>query len=206
MDRANHWENVYATKAVDAVSWYREHLDRSLGMIDATGLAPDASIIDVGGGASTLVDDLLARGYLNITVLDISVQALEKTKERLGDSAAKVEFIAADVTEADLPQSSFDLWHDRAVFHFLTSPDDRRRYTKNLKRSLKPNGHLVIATFADDGPPKCSGLEVERYDLEKLVGTFGSGFELAEHWLEMHQTPFDTLQSFVYARFVRDGE
>lgn len=202
MDRENHWENVYTTKAVDAVSWFTPHLDSSLKMIDAAGLGPDAAIIDVGGGASTLVDDLLTLGYRYLTVLDISASALENSKQRLGETAY-VNFIAADITNVSLPEHSFDLWHDRAVFHFLTSPEDRRRYIDNLKRSLKPNGHVIIATFAEDGPLKCSGLDVERYDIEKLANTLGSDFELADHLRETHKTPFDTTQSFLYARFVR---
>ncbi|NOT48171.1 MAG: class I SAM-dependent methyltransferase, partial [Acidobacteria bacterium] len=179
--------------------------DRSLGMIEATGLGLDARIIDVGGGASTLVDDLWERGYKNLTVLDISAAALENSKRRLGE-AAQVDFIAVDITNASLPQNSFDLWHDRAVFHFLTSTEDRSRYIDNLKCSLKPGGSLIIATFAEDGPLKCSGLDVERYDLEKLVDTLGNEFALAEHARETHQTPFDTQQSFLYARFVFTGK
>lgn len=206
MDRKRHWEEVYETKAVNKVSWFREHLDRSLTLIEAAGLDLNARIIDVGGGASTLVDDLLARGYKNLSVLDISAAALESSKRRLGPLAGGAEFIAADITQTVLPERAFDLWHDRAVFHFLTSDEDRGRYVDNLKRSLKPTGHLVIATFADDGPLKCSGLDVERYDQEKLVGTLGSGFELAEHVRETHQTPFETTQSFLYARFVRKEE
>lgn len=206
MDRKRHWEEVYETKAVDKVSWFREHLDRSLTMIEAAGLDLDARMIDVGGGASTLVDDLLARGYKNLSVLDISAAALESSKQRLGPLAEGVEFIVADITQTVLPASAFDLWHDRAVFHFLTSDEDRGRYVDNLKRSLRPTGHLVISTFADDGPLKCSGLDVERYDIAKLVNVLGSGFELAEHIRETHQTPFETTQSFLYARFVRKEE
>lgn len=203
MDTKAHWENVYETNAVDAVSWYRQHLDRSLEIIDALGLNADARIIDVGGGASTFVDDLLARGYSNISVLDISQRALEKTKLRLGESALGIDFIAADITSVSLQPNSFDLWHDRAVFHFLTSDADRAAYLENLRLALKPNGHLIIAAFADDGPLKCSGLEVERYDIEKLVRVVGDGFELAENFRDLHRTPFDTTQSFLYARFVR---
>lgn len=202
MDRTIHWENVYNTKAANAVSWYREHLERSLEMIEATGVDLDANIIDVGSGASTLVDDLLARGYKNLTVLDISAVALENSKLRLGNAATSVSFLAADITTVALPEDFFDLWHDRAVFHFLTRAEDRERYLENLRRSLKPQGHVVIATFAEDGPLKCSGLEVERYDVEKLVTTLGPAFDLVEHFRETHQTPFDTLQNFVYARFV----
>lgn len=206
MDRTIHWENVYNTKAANSVSWYREHLERSLEMIEATGVDLDANIIDVGGGASTLVDDLLARGYKNLTVLDISAVALENSKLRLGNAATSVSFLAADITTVALPEDFFDLWHDRAVFHFLTRAEDRERYLENLRRSLKPEGHVVIATFAEDGPLKCSGLDVERYDIEKLIDALGQGFELADHLRETHQTPFETTQSFLYARFVRKSE
>jgi len=203
MDRQAHWQNVYETKAVDAVSWFREHLDRSLEMIGAARLGAEAQIIDVGGGASTLVDDLLERGFTNVTVLDISAAALEKAKLRLGDRAESVDWITADITAVELQERSFDLWHDRAVFHFLISPDDRRRYLENLKSSLKPDGHVVLATFADDGPLKCSGLDVERYDVDKLVKTLGEEFTLIDHVRESHTTPFDTVQNFLYAHFVR---
>lgn len=200
MNRQNHWESIYSTKEADGVGWYRKHLEQSLEMIGSADLG--TRIIDVGGGASTLVDDLIERGYEHLTVLDISKTALEKAKLRLGGRAANVDWIAADITKVELPQRSFDLWHDRAVFHFLISPEDQRSYLENLERSLKPGGHVVIATFADDGPPKCSGLEVERYDIDKLSRTLGSTFELFEHSRDIHHTPFETSQSFVYAHFV----
>lgn len=203
MDRKDHWEGVYTTKSVDEVGWFRKHLERSLEMVEAADLAPDARIIDVGGGASTFVDDMVERGYTNLTVLDISSAALEKTKKRLGEAAENVDFVTADITQADLPQAAFDLWHDRAVFHFLTSQREREAYLANLKRALKPGGHFVIAIFADDGPIRCSGLDVERYDLDKLVRTVGPDFRLIDSIRDEHETPFGSVQSFLQAHFAK---
>ncbi|HEX5363975.1 MAG TPA: class I SAM-dependent methyltransferase [Gallionella sp.] len=198
MQSKDHWEKVYTTKAVDAVSWFQEHADYSLALIRATGVAKDAAIIDVGGGASTLVDDLLADGYRDLTVLDLSAVALESARKRLGAHAAGVDWIEADITQAELPARRFDVWHDRAVFHFLTSPEEREAYVQTVFRSVKPGGHVIVATFAEDGPTQCSGLPVMRYRPDELHAEFGEAFSLLHHEKELHQTPSGAMQCFVY--------
>jgi SAM-dependent methyltransferase len=205
LSRNKHWEKVYTDKTPDAVSWYQPHLQQSLRLLECAGLSRSSSIIDVGGGASTLVDDLLALGCLRLTVLDISAHALEISKGRLGTRAEAVSWIAGDITAVDLPASHFDIWHDRAVFHFLTSADDRRKYVSTLRIALRPGGHAVFATFATDGPPRCSGLDVYRYDAASLCTELGSGFNLVESASEKHQTPSNATQSFLYCLFRYDG-
>lgn len=199
----DHWENIYATKTLDEVSWTRPHLDSSLKIIDTLELSPVSAVIDVGSGASTLADDLLERGFNNITLLDISAAALDHTRARLGERADSIAFVNADIREAQLEQDRFDLWHDRAVFHFLTDEAERSDYVERATLSLRHGGHLIIATFADDGPPKCSGLEVCRYNEETLIQTFGTEFEPVGIFREQHRTPFDTVQSFLYSHFRR---
>jgi SAM-dependent methyltransferase len=198
MDSKSHWETVYKTKGAENVSWYRPHLDRSLAFLEAAGIGPDAAIIDVGGGASTLVDDLLDRGYRNVTVLDLSEAALETARRRLGPRAALVRWLCADVTKVELPDRSFDFWHDRAVFHFLRDPLERNRYIETARRALKPGGHIVVATFGPGGPLKCSGLEVMRYSAEQLHAEFGDGFARIGDSTEVHTTPWGSEQEFVY--------
>ncbi len=193
-----HWETVYTTKPHDQVSWYREHLDNSLKMIGDTGVSKDAAVIDVGGGNSTLVDDLLDRGFSEVTVLDISDTALAASRARLGQKANRVEWIAGNVTEVTLPEHHYDVWHDRAVFHFLTEPNDRRKYVELVKLSVKPGGHVIIATFGLGGPEKCSGLNVVRYDAASMHAEFGDDFRLVDSMDEQHQTPFGTTQEFIY--------
>jgi len=198
IDRAEHWERVYTTKSDAEVSWHREHLDNSLRMILNTGAGSEAAVIDVGGGSSTLVDDLLNNGFVNVTVLDISTSALERSRARLGKREEMVEWIGGDVTAIELPQSHFDVWHDRAVFHFLTDPEDRRAYVDLVNSSVKPGGHIIVASFGISGPTKCSGLDVVRYDPEMMHGEFGPGFELVDSMTETHETPVGTTQDFVY--------
>jgi len=198
MGSKNHWERIYSTKATDAVSWYQEHAVSSLQLIHATGIQKDASIIDVGGGASTLIDDLLAAGYSNLTILDLSHAALEAARERLGSQAAAVRWLEADIIRIDLPRLNYDLWHDRAVFHFLTAEGDRAAYVRAVLRSVKPGGHVIVATFAEDGPEQCSGLPVMRYSATLLHSEFGDSFSLLSHQAEEHHTPFGTIQKFVY--------
>lgn len=193
-----HWENVYTTKLVTEVSWYRTHLEQSLALIEQTGTGPEARIIDVGGGASTLVDDLLAANYCHLTVLDISVKALAAAKVRLKTAAAKVAWVEADVTQAELPVSHYDIWHDRAVFHFLTRPEDRRRYVAAVQHAVKPGGHIIIACFGPTGPSQCSGLDIVRYHPEQLHGEFGSSFRLVSNISETHLTPAGKEQQFIY--------
>ena len=201
MDWKTHWETIYRQKRPEEVSWYQPHLETSLRLLENAGLNPESRIIDVGGGASTLADDLLEKGIKEITVLDISGQALAASKERLGERADRVEWIEADITQADLPAGRYDLWHDRAVFHFLTRTEDRRRYIDVMRRALKAGGQAVLATFSLQGPPRCSGLEVIRYSPETLQAELGGAFRLVEALEEEHQTPFHTIQKFSYARF-----
>jgi 2-polyprenyl-3-methyl-5-hydroxy-6-metoxy-1,4-benzoquinol methylase len=198
MDAKTHREKVYTTKAPDAVSWYRRHLETSLALIERAVDARESSIIDVGGGESTLVDDLLRRGYKNLTVLDVSQTAIEVTRKRLGSTAEQVRWLVGDIVEIGLEQHAYDLWHDRAVFHFLTTPERRLAYVRQVTRAVKSGGHVIVSTFGPEGPAKCSGLEVMRYDAESLHGEFGGQFRLVESSRELHQTPFGTTQQFLY--------
>ena len=198
MQSKEHWERVYSTKAPTAVSWYQEHAALSVRLIEKTGVPKTAAIIDVGGGASTLVDDLLARGYHNVTVLDLSATALQAAKARLGSRADSVTWIEADICRAALPENAYDVWHDRAVFHFLTAPGDRQAYVRTTLRSVRPGGHVIVATFAEDGPTQCSGLPVMRYSADELHAQFGKAFALVAHDRESHHTPFGTIQEFTY--------
>ncbi len=193
----SHWNRVYTTKAVDAVSWYQAQPKISLELIAAAGLPADAPIIDVGGGASVLVDCLLAQGRTALNVLDISAAALANARARLGADASKVRWIEADVREF-APSQRCALWHDRAVFHFLTDPADRAAYMATLRRSLNPRGHVVIATFALDGPARCSGLDVAHYDAASLHAQFGDEFEMLESRREPHLTPAGAEQRFTW--------
>lgn len=198
MDEQGHWDKVYAGRSPDQVSWYRPHLERSLALIESAGLPLDAAIIDVGGGTSTLVDDLLDRGHERVTVLDISARAIESAQTRLGPRASLVTWLVGDITTIDLPIGNYDFWHDRAVFHFLREEPARTRYIASARRSLKIGGHIVVATFGLQGPDKCSGLEVMRYSAEQLHGHFGQPFHKLSSFVEMHQTPSGAEQEFVY--------
>ncbi|HCA27286.1 MAG TPA: SAM-dependent methyltransferase [Betaproteobacteria bacterium] len=193
-----HWENVYTTKPITEVSWYRTHLEQSLALIEQTGAGPEARIIDVGGGASTLVDDLLAADYRHLTILDISAKALAEAKTRLGKAAARVAWLEADITQAALPAHHYDIWHDRAVFHFLTQPEERRRYVAAVQHAVKPGGHIIMACFGPAGPRQCSGLDIVRYHPEQLHGEFGGGFRLVKNISETHLTPAGKEQQFIY--------
>ncbi|MBI5006407.1 MAG: class I SAM-dependent methyltransferase [Nitrosomonadales bacterium] len=198
MHSKEHWENVYSTKAADSVSWFQPRADLSLELIKSTGAARDAGIIDVGGGASRLVDDLVAEGYSDLTVLDLSGAALNAARKRLGKQEDDVRWIEADITEVDLPAKRYDVWHDRAVFHFLTDPADRAAYVRTVMRAVKPGGHVIVASFAEDGPEQCSGLPVMRYSPGELHDQFGEPFELLSHCKELHRTPAGKVQPFVY--------
>ena len=200
MDRRTHWEEVYRTKQPTDVSWYQADPARSLALIAAAGLDPTDPIIDVGGGASLLVDRLLALGYRDLTVLEIAAPALDLVRRRLGPSAEHVTLIQADVT-AFVPTRQYALWHDRAVFHFLTEAADRQAYFRALKAALRPAGHAIIATFALDGPPRCSGLDVVRYDVARLAAELGPSFNLVQLEHEQHVTPTERVQSFQYCWF-----
>ena len=196
-----HWDEVYATKAVDAVSWFESSADDSLRFLQKTGVDYSAAIIDIGAGASTFVDDLLLQGYNNVTLLDIAEQALLASKTRLGARAGQVNWLVADVTKVELAAHSIDIWHDRAVFHFLTSANDRKAYIKNMLHALKANSHAIIATFAEDGPLKCSGLEIVRYSTSSLQAELGESFALIASEKVLHHTPGGNVQRFNYCYF-----
>jgi len=198
MNAKTHWEHIYETKRPDRVSWYQEHAQFSMQYIKNTGIRKTDHIIDVGGGASTLVDDLIENGFQNITVLDVSETALQVARQRLGAQAAHVNWIESDITQVDLPHNAYDVWHDRAVFHFLTQPADRQHYVSIVRNSVRKGGHVIVATFALDGPERCSGLEVVRYSPESLHGEFGDGFDVVDSSRETHHTPFGTEQRFIY--------
>ena len=202
VDRQQHWETVYSSKATDRVSWFQQHAASSLRLIQGCAAA-DAQIIDVGGGASVLVDNLLDAGYRNLTVLDLAESALATSRARLGARAQSVQWIAADITRADLPAAHYDVWHDRAVFHFLTDPADRARYVEQVLKSVKPGGHVIVAAFGPGGPLQCSGLDVMRYAPDALHAEFGAPFRLLGHETETHLTPAGKEQDFVYCYCVR---
>jgi len=198
MDDKEHWEGVYGQKAPEEVSWYRPHLERSLRFIEEARIPKDAAIIDVGGGTSTLVDDLLDRGYSKLTVLDISKKAIISAKDRLGSRAASVTWIEADITSVNLPEHGYDFWHDRAVFHFLLDTAARGRYVAAARHAVKAGGHIVVATFGPSGPERCSGLEVIRYRPEEIHAEFGHTFQKVGSSSEVHKTPWGKEQEFVY--------
>src|SRR3989344_2209473 len=192
-----HWENIYHTKNFNEFSWYQENPKTSIDLILAADKDKDPSIIDIGGGDSRLVDNLLELNFKNISVLDISLKALEKTQQRLGEKAKIVKWINSDLREFET-SDKFDIWHDRALFHFLTSKKDIDKYVESVKKYLKPNGYLIIGTFSLKGPEKCSGLEVRRYSKDSMEKVFSKGFRYIKSFEEMHHTPFQTTQSFVY--------
>jgi len=199
--RAEHWDDVYASKETDEVSWFQSEPERSLRHITAVADA-ERSVADIGAGASVLVDRLLDVGFHDLTVVDISAQALSAVRDRLGDRAHVVTFTCANVVEWQ-PGRTFDVWHDRAVFHFLTRPDDRASYVRLATSSVEPGGHLVLSTFALDGPTHCSGLEVARYDAASLAKVFGSAFSLIGADREEHRTPWDAVQPFTWVTLRR---
>jgi len=199
MSGAAHWENVYRSKPTDRVSWFQTRADMSMELIRRTGVPPEgARVIDVGAGASVLVDNLLDAGYRHLTVLDIAEPALEASKARLGERAGLVEWKVGDVTAVALPQAGFDIWHDRAVFHFLTREEDRRRYVAQVWNAVRPGGFVIVATFGPNGPLQCSNLDVCRYAPETLHGEFGAAYDLLDHRTEFHATPAGKEQEFVY--------
>jgi ubiquinone/menaquinone biosynthesis C-methylase UbiE len=198
MNVREHWESMYETKGATEVSWYQREATISLQLIAQVAPNHGAAVMDVGGGASTLVDSLVSLGYADITVVDIAANALDAARERLGSTSSRVRWIAGDALSLDLPDRSIDVWHDRAVFHFLLSPADRQRYVAQVRRVLRPDGHVIIATFAEDGPTRCSGLPVARYNAEQLHGEFGNEFRLLTTLREEHTTPSGSRQTFRY--------
>ncbi len=198
MNDREHWDGIYKGKEPETVSWHRPHLDCSLRFIQAAGLSPDAAVLDVGGGSSTLADDLLALGFRNVTVLDLSEVALAQAKARLGARAAAATWLVGDITDVELPAQRFDFWHDRAVFHFLTDETARRRYVQAVRRAVRPGGYVLVATFGPHGPERCSGLPVVRYSPDEIHAWFGGAFEKLGQECEIHHTPRGAAQEFVY--------
>ena len=205
LNHTSHWERVYDSKAPAEVSWFQREADLSLELIHKAAPSLDSAIIDVGAGASTLVDGLIRMGYHQITLLDVSATALRHTQQRLvntlPEAADSVVWRHADVLTAALRASSFDVWHDRAVFHFLTDASDRRDYVKQVRDALRHGGYLLVATFADDGPTRCSGLDVQRYSPAALHSEFGPDFRPVEDRREEHHTPWEAIQAFTYCLF-----
>jgi SAM-dependent methyltransferase len=205
MERQDHWENAYSSKPIDHLGWYAPRLQLSLAWIEALALPLKAPLLDVGGGASTLVDDLLDLGYRNITVLDIAGTALRSAQSRLAERAGLVTWLHSEITAAGLPPDHFDLWHDRAVFHFLTERAQQQAYRERLLQALKPGRYVIIGVFAPEAPPRCSGLPVQRYTLEELQTTLGPQLKLMRHQKQLHVTPGGVEQMYQYAQFQRIG-
>jgi len=203
MNQKDHWQQAYSNNQTKKLGWYTPHLQTSLSWIKELDLGAEAPIIDVGGGASTLVGDLLDANYRSITVLDISARALSSVRASLGKKAELVNWLEGDITLLELPSQYYELWHDRAVFHFLTEPDQQRQYRGKLLNALKPGGHLIIGTFATEAPPRCSGLPVQRYSQEQLGNMLGAEFKLKQHKHEMHITPGGVEQMYLYCHFHR---
>lgn len=202
MDRKNHWNTIYGAKAPTELSWYQAHPENSLRLIAASGMGKDDALIDIGGGASLLVDKLVEAGYARVTVLDISAAAIAAAQSRLGKNAASVRWLTQDVRAFAAPEK-YAVWHDRAVFHFFTEAADRRAYLDAALAALAPDGQMIVSTFALDGPEKCSNLPVVRYDAASLAKEVGEQFELLESGNETHTTPGGAKQSFTWCRFLR---
>jgi 2-polyprenyl-3-methyl-5-hydroxy-6-metoxy-1,4-benzoquinol methylase len=200
--RQDHWEKVYTTKGEEQVSWFQETPAPSLQLIELASASPHSAIIDIGGGASRLVDSLVSQGYEDVTVLDLSAAALGSARSRMGEEAARVTWINADVTVWE-PTRTYDVWHDRAAFHFLTEAKDQTVYVARLRRALRVGGHAIIGTFALDGPERCSGLVVSRYDANRLSTTLGSDFEMIDTRRHEHTTPWGAIQKFQFSTFRR---
>ncbi|NNE47724.1 MAG: class I SAM-dependent methyltransferase [Rhodothermales bacterium] len=200
MTRQSHWNRVYSTRSAEELSWFQEHPAVSIELIELASLGPSAAVIDVGGGDSLLVDWLLERGYEDLTVLDVSLAALERARRRLGNKGTSVDWVECDVTRWQ-PERVHDLWHDRAVFHFLTDAADRQRYIEVMERALRPGGRAIVATFSLEGPPKCSGLDVQRYSVETLAEELGGSFRLEGSREQLHQTPAGKSQAFIFTLF-----
>lgn len=202
MDNKAHWDNVFTHKSDQQKSWYQAYPATSVEFIEALQLAKDAAIIDVGGGDSHLAEALLEKGYTDITVLDISAAAIENARARLGEKADLVQWITSDILQF-VPARQYDCWHDRAVFHFVTHPESILHYTQLMKDAIRQGGALIVGTFAEDGPEKCSGLPVQRYSQAALAEVLRPAFEKIHCIDEKHQTPFNTMQSFTFCRFRR---
>ena len=200
MSKKEHWENVFATKQETEVSWFQKLPQTSLDFIESIGVTKDAKIIDIGGGDSYLIDSLLKIGYTNLTLLDISSNAIERIKKRLGDEAEKVTFIVSDILDFH-PTETYDFWHDRASFHFLTEQNQIKNYAALVSKAIAKDGKMVIGTFSENGPKKCSGLDITQYNEATMKAIFYSDFEVIDCFTEDHNTPFDTVQNFIFCSF-----
>lgn len=198
--RKEHWENIYSTKKFTEVSWYQKVPETSLKLIDELKLPDNSNIIDIGGGDSFLVDNLLEKGYENISVLDVSAKAIDRAKSRLGDKSEKVNWIESDASNFN-PEGKFDLWHDRAAFHFLTSDEEVNNYVNTVKNSINKNGYLIIGSFSENGPTKCSGINIRQYSEEKFTNLFEHSFSKVKCFYVDHQTPSGSIQNFVFCVF-----
>lgn len=201
-NRKSHWENVFQTKQETEVSWYQKKPETSLNFFIENNISKDANIIEVGGGDSYLIDNLIALGFTNLTILDISEHAIERLKKRLGGKAENVKFIVSDILDFK-PNEKYDVWHDRASFHFLTNETEITKYKQIVSNSLTENGFLFIGTFSEDGPLKCSGLEITQYSANKMEQVFSEDFEKVKCFTENHKTPFDTIQNFIFCTFIK---
>lgn len=202
LERKNHWENIYDSKNIEQLSWYQPMPHASIGFLSQLGIPKEAQIIDIGGGDSFFVDHLLDLGYENVTVLDISDKAIEKAKSRVGKQGKTVNWMVSDVVDFR-PQAKFDFWHDRAAFHFLTDPMEIDKYVELVGQAIRQNGYLVIGTFSEQGPRKCSGIQITQYSEEKLTALFEPHFEKISCKILDHHTPFDTVQNFIFCSFRR---
>lgn len=195
-----HWDTIYQTKAEDEVSWYQDYPSASIKLVDSLNIPLDGPVIDIGGGDSRFAEALLEKGYTNIYVLDISESAIQRAKQRLGDKASRIHWIVSDVTEFN-PSVKFDCWHDRAAFHFLTSEDKIEKYVTLVNKAVMPEGCLIMGTFSENGPLKCSGLEIRQYSKATLTKRFSESFQPVDCFYEDHTTPFHTVQNFVFCSF-----
>lgn len=203
MNSMEHWSELFESKSSSAMSWYQPHLEVSLSIISRTGLKGRSRLIDVGGGDSTLVDDLVQRGFSRITVLDIASKAIERARQRMGEAGLNISWTVGDILHTPLPGDYYDLWHDRAVFHFFVEEQSRKEYVSQASKAIKSGGHLIVATFASDGPRRCSGLPTLRYTPLGLAEEFKQDFTLVESQPEMHKTPHGKEQRFLYCHFLK---
>lgn len=202
MSTKEHWENIYSTKELNEVSWYQPKPETSIHLIESAAQDKSSRIIDVGGGDSFLMDNLIENGFNDLSVLDISVKALERLKIRLGEQSKEIIYHVSDVTKF-VPQMQYDIWHDRAVFHFLTEQDQIKKYVDLVSKAIAPNGSLIIGTFSENGPDRCSGIDIQKYGSDDLIGVFEENFTLKKAFDTQHDTPFNTTQEFTFVHLTK---